>query len=378
MSIFKNVTRAIGEEIQDGIDSAKRRVQGEIGSTVNRINKFLYPGTLGAARLINGKEPLYYPLEASYSDDPRSDRTNYWLKVEINEQKTAQVAESLGVANTDFIANKNVGITDRVIWLYLPQMQQTDSMAYEGKEIGFLGRSAAAAIGTAEAGGIVQSLVSAGKTEIDQLTSTVEDVVTGKTPSIGSIAAGVGIAKSIPGVNKAGNAISFATGIAKDPHTISLFQGVDLRGHTFEFNMVPESEREAEQVSKIVQVFREAMYPISVNAGEAFRGATGEDIDNAGINENNSSVDIAYIFPNTFKLTAYRLDPETGDLVDLSEKGLFYKECVLKSAAVDFDQANDLAIRPGGHFTSTKLTLEFQEVETLKRRDIQDAYRKGS
>lgn len=51
------------------------------------------------------------------------------------------------------------------------------------------------------------------------------------------------------------------TGIARNPHKIMLFGGVDFRTHSFSFNLVPKNKREADTIQRIIFAFKKHMLP---------------------------------------------------------------------------------------------------------------------
>lgn len=385
MGLFSKAKERLGNKLQGAIQDGKNRAIGEINTGVNRINGLLNPNARTGANMPGREESLYYPLDRS-PDNPRGDRTAYWLKIEAQETKTLTAANTLGLERgVEVIREQETGITTKTIWLYMPSMTQNDSIAVDETELGVMGRAAASAIQNSE-GGIMSGLGAAVDQGMTQMASTVSDLRSGNSPSIGTIATAIGLSKDIPVVKKVSNTVSATVGITKDPHAISLFQKVNLRAHDFSFNFVPTSAAEGQQVSAIIRFFRTVMYPVSVKAKDAFpsdyeiTGAVTETTESntdllvPGTTAGEiADVSVAFIHPNTFRLSAWRVN-EDGEMVSLAGSGLFYKECILEAVATDFDPNKSLAQRPDGGFPATNMSLKFKEIETLNRQDIRLAY----
>lgn len=60
------------------------------------------------------------------------------------------------------------------------------------------------------------------------------------------------------------------TGLVRNPRTASLFDGVDLRSHTFSFRCSPRNQDEATELRKIIDTIKYKMYPSLRNAGASF------------------------------------------------------------------------------------------------------------
>lgn len=384
MGLFNKAKERLGNKLQGAIQDGKNRAIGEVNSGVNRLNGLINPDARTGANMSTREESLYYPLERSI-DEPRGDRTAFWLKIEPQETKTIKAAQSIGIERgVEIIREQEVGITTRTIWLYLPTLKQAGSLDVANVDLGLFGRSAAAAIQNSPEG-ITSGLLAATDQSVTQTASMVADMRSGNSPSIGTIATAIGMSKHIPVVSKVSNTISATTGITKDPHSISLFNKVNLRAHDFTFNFVPKSAAEGQQVSEIVRFFRTAMYPVTVKGNEAFPGDVqiANAIDQDAVDQINADamalrndvrdVGVAFIHPNTFRLSAWRVN-EDGEMISLAPAGIFYKECILAAVETDFDPTQSMAQRPDGGFPSTTMSVKFSEIEVLNRQAVRAAY----
>lgn len=380
MSVLKSIAEsAINKEV----NKVKDRVNAEYNAAKNKILGGLGLSTTGPSF----DSSLRYPAELNDSDSA-SDRTVYWLKIDITKQIQSNfyrnITKSTG-GNTDLIEKESKDVIDKTIWLYHPGLTQNDAMNYDTGGLGFIGRTVAAVANSNDGEGLFKAIGSAAITGIDQATSVTADLIEGKSPGIGSIAAAIGIAKSIPAGKNIAKPLSYASGIAKDPHNVAVFQSVNLREFDFSFNFVPKNSIEANNIKEIIKIFRLAMYPIGVTAGEALtfdeqqQAGTGLPEEVSFLEASSSTQDaindinLAYIFPNTFKLSAWRYNPETKTLDPLSHEGVFYKTCVLKSCNTTFNDKS-YAQKQDNSFVSTTMSLSFAEIETLNRQDVRKFY----
>ena len=61
-----------------------------------------------------------------------------------------------------------------------------------------------------------------------------------------------------------GGAISSATGVSLNPNRRAVLSGPEIRNFAFTFRLIPTSPAEGNAVEKIIQFFREEMYPEAV------------------------------------------------------------------------------------------------------------------
>lgn len=132
----------------------------------------------------------------------------------------------------------------------------------------------------------------------------------------------------------------------QNPRVEFLYNQTALRSFTYEFTMVPRSRKEMTEIHKIVQAFKEWAAPSIVdNEANFFR------------------------FPNLFEIEYHAYDKENSYLNKIST-------CALTQISVDYTTENQPAFfRPdeqGAPPVTTKLTLQFKEMEILTRERIAD------
>jgi len=137
--------------------------------------------------------------------------------------------------------------------IFLPPMSGLNVSGganYDGQELGLLGSAASNAISSTIAG--------------DRSLSNLAGGLLSEGKAIAKDAGGVGalIAKSLTGGDSAlGNAISIATGVVKNPHLTTDFNGVGVRSWGFVYKLVANSKKEADVIAAIVKAFHRRLYP---------------------------------------------------------------------------------------------------------------------
>lgn len=353
MSIKQNINRFVAGEVSN----VRNEVRNEVNNAKSRIAGLA--GARSSASASFGANTLRYPLVFDPADR-RTAGVTYWLKVEVLKAKSKDARAFGAEARTE---QKTITQT---IWLYAPSLEQSDAMTYANTDVGVRGAAAIAGIRSGRSVSDIAGGTLAGAA--DDVASTVASLVGGGSPSIGAISTAASLTKNVPGLGGVAQAVERGIGATRNPHTMAIFQGVQLRNHKFEFSFIPVSVEEAEQVEAIVNSFRYYTYPQSISASEAF--STQTEREAAQLGEDADDISLAYIFPNTFRITAFRYDPD-GGLTDLRDQGVFYNECAITAVATNFNTgAKGQSAAQSGHFTSTAMTLSFTELETLTREDL--------
>jgi hypothetical protein len=163
----------------------------------------------------------------------------------------------------------------------------------------------------------------------------------GALPGIGRIA---GAINSVLGNNAAARLALNKAGYVFNPQQQLLFQGIDFREFTLSFTFTPFSKQEAEQVQKIIRMFRENAAPTAVKAAAGFFW------------EPPSAVDIKFMFNNGENLKVNKVT-----------------RSVITSVDVNY-APNGWSAHNDGNPVQTTMTLAFKEIELLDRTKIQEMY----
>lgn len=225
--------------------------------------------------------------------------------------------------------------------LYLPSaIQIADGAIYENVSLGRGG-----AIGEAAIKGGADLAGAAGSVAGDQISSLVDAFSGPNSGEIGKLAAAQVASKF---GDTAGAAVSSALQVTPNPNVRALFKGVALREFAFTFKLIPRSQQEAEQIKKIVQFFREELYP--------------EEIGNIDIGQ--QSVSLGYNFPNKFDIKMYYGDKRVATKI---------QPCFLRNFSTNYN-ASSMGMFYDGNFTEIDINMSFMETKTLSRKDIGEGF----
>jgi hypothetical protein len=127
-----------------------------------------------------------------------------------------------------------------------------------------------------------------------------------------------------------------------NPKTELIFKSVDLRQFSFSYRFAPKNEAEAENVLRIIDLFKTHMHP-------SYKDADG----------------FLYIFPSEFDVQYYS---GTGENTALHK----HTSCVLTGMTVDYTPNGSFSTFADGTPTQINLTLDFKELTTLDSGSISD------
>jgi len=159
-----------------------------------------------------------------------------------------------------------------------------------------------------------------------------------------------------------GALLTGAFGVARNPHKVVLFESVDFRTHSFRYEFIPQNLTEAQNLRKIIELFKHAASP-SFGSNRKF------DLGNFG-NLNLSGGKHFFTYPDYFDIE-FRHQPK-GDAGFLFSIGA----SVLKSIEVDYHPAGIPTYARSENNpddpspTSIKLGLTFKETEIVTKENI--------
>jgi len=120
------------------------------------------------------------------------------------------------------------------------------------------------------------------------------------------------------------------------------FKGIEFRKFQFQYNLVPQSRKESEDLDKIIKTFRQAMLP---------------NIISTGFYDIPQSFDIQYVIKNS-----------DGDKVKLIMHK--FKPCNLEECNVTYGANGRYTLTRDGYPANIQLSLTFSENEQVTRDDI--------
>ena len=149
--------------------------------------------------------------------------------------------------------------------------------------------------------------------------------------------------------------ISKATGKVLNPHKAVVYQGPGgFRTFSYSFVMMPKSQKEAEEISKIVKFFKKRMHP-GTGAG--------------GINDVGS---MTLTYPDEFHIQYF----VNNERVDGSGITPLFKihNCFMDSFSVDYTTSGVASFMDDNNPLTTTMSLSFKETQLLTKADIDAGY----
>lgn len=144
----------------------------------------------------------------------------------------------------------------------------------------------------------------------------------------------------------AGDVINQAVfGRAANAAKYLLFKGIDFRKFQFQYNFVPRSKQESQNLEEIIQIFRQAMLP---------------DIVSVGFYDIPQAFDIRYIIKD-----------DKGNEVNAMHK---FKQCNLEECNVTYGANGRFTLTRDGYPANIQLSLTFSENEQVTRKDIPEGF----
>ena len=233
------------------------------------------------------------------------------------------------------------------IELYVPQgLVFPDGSSYSNTDLGPVGNAmASAARGTAlaDASQILDNVLQdeAAALIVRGIATAAPAAIAGAlTRRFGSFG---GVAAAALGGAAVQQGINFGTGRIFNPNTKALFQGVNIRGFTFQFQMIPQSREEANEVATIVKYFRSGVYP------ESTRGITVR-------------------YP-----PKWLIEILPGPDYTEGRHMIKFKPAFLINASTSYNPGSQM-YHSGGAPVETTITISFSEAETIDQQDIADGF----
>lgn len=164
-----------------------------------------------------------------------------------------------------------------------------------------------------------------------------------KGQGTGSVAGyGAGLALKTPGP---GQLLSKTSGTAANPKKEQLFQEVDFRTFTFTYQFFPRSEKEAQNIQRIIKAFKLHMHP-------EYKPGTGQFL---------------YIYPSEFDIVYYSRGKENRNLHR-------HTSCVLTDFQVSYTPQGQFNAFDGGMPAQINVTMAFTELAQLSKETILQGY----
>ena len=182
------------------------------------------------------------------------------------------------------------------------------------------------------------------------------------------------VASSALGGASAVQALEKASGNILNPHKAVVYQGPSgFRVFTYNFTMMPRSAREAEEVAKIVYMFKYHMHP----------GLSGSDPNRSNVQNAKPKTLLtsqSLTYPEEFEIELRVNNRESGMTGKGSKpesiKPLFkIGNCFLESCSVDYTTQGSAAFfADNGQPQTTTLSLQFKETVIMTKESIAEGF----
>lgn len=186
-------------------------------------------------------------------------------------------------------------------------------------------------------------------------------------------------AEAIGILGTVGNALAASAGVARNPHKVVLFRGVDFRTHNFTYDFVPKNYEEAQTIRKIIYHMKKYGSPsfggeIDINIPRITD--RGLQFGDNPINLDDTAAKHFFRYPNTFRIS---FNHSSG--TDWREVNLFrLADCYLTRFSVNYHPANTPSYsRPPENSgkpypTAVRIEMGFTETEILTREKVELGY----
>lgn len=253
--------------------------------------------------------------------------------IEFNRKEREQAAKGLQRTKQSELPTY-IG-SGRKCRLYLPStIQFQDQVSYSNIDLGILGGAAYAALQSGgNAGDLMRAVGGRIVSTFTDLQTAFTDFATSETAQVAALRLARRLNTEVQG------AIETTTGLAINPNKRASLRGPEIRTFRFSFKLIPNSVEEAREVKRIVQFFREEMYP---DANDDY------------------GVSTALRFPSKFNIDMY---------YDRKRVATKILPCFLTGVDV-VHNASGMSFHTDGSPQETDISLQFTEERTLTKRDI--------
>ena len=137
-----------------------------------------------------------------------------------------------------------------------------------------------------------------------------------------------------------GKSVNLALGEVINPRETLAFEGVELRTHSFTWDLYPSNPKDSAMIQSIIRTVKRSVLPVTKNLGTAGElGFIGE----------------AFLkYPNICKMYLIGIDQNYY---------MKFKPCMVKSVSVDYGAGGTLGIMQGGRPAGVSLSMQFQELQ---------------
>jgi hypothetical protein len=251
-------------------------------------------------------------------------------------------SQLFGIPRSPISPGINGVSSDGKVTLFLPRaFQIQDGVSYDNNVN--LGQ-----IGAAAAGLVANGASIAGATS-GAISGSIQSFIDGMSNGGGDLArlAAVRIGDNVNAISpEFNNAVKSIAQVVPNPNTRTLFRGVAMRAFMFDFSLIANSVREAQEIKNIIRFFRTQLYPADIGGTASTQGVLGLK------------------FPNKFEIKVKYRDKDLG---------IRFLPCYLTAFSATYNEQGGAMHKDGG-WNSVQIQLSFSETRTLVKQDIEAGY----
>ena len=289
-----------------------------------------------------------------------------------------QVQEARHIGNRK--RHQNVTETDhQTISLFLPSsIQIADKIDYSQPELGLRGALAfmgtrGAAMGATVTGSDVQNAA------VNAVKGTLNQLFSGNLGSTASSLATQRLAQKFSMPDVAGG-VAAATGVAVNPNKRNILNGVALRTFRFTFKLIARSERESNEIKKIIYMFRSRMYPRLTDDSKVISPEVGGLTSTANdiLNFEGMSAGLNYPAKWDIEMSYYTQADITARNERWVRVGTEILPCFLESFEAVYNP-NSMSFHSDGSPSEVDISINYVEERAMNANDIESppGYNKG-
>lgn len=287
--------------------------------------------------------PPSYTMKAAFPSLERAASGDLFESVFRGAPPSFAYKETLTQFMDGFVSGQESYLFDKQIALYMPpNIQIQDGVSITPTDLGIIGSSVASGIENNQGimGSALDAIGQAGRSFMDTLRSgnTTGDAANLIMSRVVGAVSGDRITDAVRGTLRT----------TPNPNSRLIFRNVNLRNFSFDFRLVPTSSRESREIIKIIERFREELYPEAIK----IQGREGIEI-NAG-----------YKFPNLFDIRfMYNGEDLSGKNPNLRLYPMY-----LQGLTVNYNSTG--GFYETGDFNDVQLTMTFGEERTIDKSDL--------
>lgn len=140
-----------------------------------------------------------------------------------------------------------------------------------------------------------------------------------------------------------GSAVKNASRVSSNPNQRTLFENVNMRQFAFNFKMIANNAKEAQEIKNIVKFFREELYPEPIVT--------------------NSGIPLAYEFPNVFEIKIKNFNDD--------EPAPKIQNCYLANIQTVYNGTAN-SMHTDGNFVEVEINLTFNEIVAMNKKKVRE------